>query len=187
MAEHEVPEPLSEEDFVRTSLKSPPRRQPANYRQWSSSRNEHDRYDDATTLIHTTRRARTKPDVDRLIESELNRMKRCNRCGNLSSKKNEPPLKNSCRFDDCANIPIKGPIGKILYLTLLFDIVSLYFGILGIVFCISLYRVMEYMDHTESFCAFIRNFKVKNCMGKYLTGEIFFCRIYTSQIIFSKI
>ncbi|XP_024225418.1 uncharacterized protein LOC100748781 [Bombus impatiens] len=111
VAEHEVPEPLSEEDFVRTSLKSPPRRQPANYRQWSSSRNEHDRYDDATTLIHTTRRARTKPDVDRLIESELNRTKRCNRCGNLSSKKNEPPLKNSCRFDDCANIPIKGPIG----------------------------------------------------------------------------
>ncbi|CAD1471460.1 unnamed protein product [Heterotrigona itama] len=104
----EEPEPLSEEDFVRTSL----RWQPADYRQWSSSRNEPDRYDDVATSMQPARRARTKPDVDRLIEqSELNRTRRCDRCGSLSSSKNVPPFKNTCRFDDCSSIPIKGPIG----------------------------------------------------------------------------
>ena len=113
MAEPEEPEPLSEEDFVRTS----PRRQPADYRQWSSSRNESDRYEDVATSMQPTRRARTKPDVDRLIEPELNRTRRCDRCGSLSKSKNVQLFKNTCRFDDCASIPIKGPIGKILLLS----------------------------------------------------------------------
>ncbi|KAK1130874.1 hypothetical protein K0M31_017178 [Melipona bicolor] len=108
VAEPEETEPLSEEDFVRTSL----RRQPADYRQWwSSSRNEPDRYDDVATSMQSTRRARTKPAVDRTMEPELNGTRRCDRCGSLSSSKNGPPLKNTCRFDDCASIPIKGPIG----------------------------------------------------------------------------
>ena len=112
MAEPEETEPLSEEDFVRTSL----RRQPADYRRWSPSRNEPDRYDDVATSMQSARRARTKPDVDRLMESESNRTRRCDRCGSLSSSKNAPPFKNTCRFDDCASMPIKGPIGKILLL-----------------------------------------------------------------------
>lgn len=111
VAEHEVPEPLSEEDFVRMSSKSPTRRQLQDYRQWASSRNETDRYDD---VVQTTRRARTKPDLDRLIEAELYRTRRCNRCGNMSGKRNDLPAKNGCRFDDRANIPTKGPIGKIV-------------------------------------------------------------------------
>ncbi|XP_017765810.1 PREDICTED: uncharacterized protein LOC108554908 [Eufriesea mexicana] len=109
VAEREIPEPLSEEDFVRTSLKCSPRRQSTDYRQWSP-RNEADRYDDVSPSTQLTRRARTKPDVDRLMESELNRTRRCNRCGSLSSKRNEQPRKNSCRFDN-ANITFKGPIG----------------------------------------------------------------------------
>ncbi|CAK9811328.1 hypothetical protein ANTPLA_LOCUS6982 [Anthophora plagiata] len=109
VAEHEVPEPLSDEDFVRTSLRSPTRRQPAEYRQWSSSRNDPDRYDD---VIQSTRRSRMKPEGNRLIEPELVRIRKCNRCGSLStSKRNESPVKNSCRFDDRVNIPTKGPIG----------------------------------------------------------------------------
>ncbi|KAF3423360.1 hypothetical protein E2986_05616 [Frieseomelitta varia] len=108
VAEPEETEPLSEEDFVRTSL----RRQPADYRRWSSPRNEPDRYDDVATSMQSNRRASTKPNVDRLMESELNRTRRCDRCGSLSSSKNVPPFKNTCRFDEyCASIPIKGPIG----------------------------------------------------------------------------
>ncbi|KOC68506.1 hypothetical protein WH47_10746 [Habropoda laboriosa] len=109
VAEHEVPEPLSDEDFVRTSLRNPTRRQPAEYRQWSSSRNDPDRYDD---VIQSTRRSSIKPEGNRLLEPELVRIRRCNRCGSLStSKRNELPMKNSCRFDDRVNIPTKGPIG----------------------------------------------------------------------------
>ncbi|XP_076761970.1 uncharacterized protein LOC143429963 [Xylocopa sonorina] len=111
MAEHEVPVPLSEEDFVRRSLRSPSRRKPAEYRQWSSSRNEPDRYDATRSSIQTPRRVRTKPDVDRLMESEFGRIRRCNRCGNLSSKKSESPVKNGCRFDERASLPVKEPIG----------------------------------------------------------------------------
>lgn len=110
VAERELPEPLSDEDLVRTSLRCSPRRQSAEYRQWSP-RNESERYEDLSPSTQG-RRARTKPDVDRLVESEMNKARRCNRCGNLSNKKSEQPRKNVCRFDN----GIKGPIGKIVYL-----------------------------------------------------------------------
>lgn len=109
VAEHDISEPLSEEDFVRTSMKTS-KRQPSDY--YWVPRNEPDRYENVTPLM---RRARTKPDMDRLMDSEMNKARRCNRCGNLSNKKNEPPVKSTCRFDDSANIPIKGSIGEILY------------------------------------------------------------------------
>lgn len=109
VAEHDISEPLSEEDFVRTSMKTS-KRQPSDY--YWVPRNEPDRYENVTPLM---RRARTKPDMDRLMDSEMSKARRCNRCGNLSNKKNEPPVKSTCRFDDSANIPIKGSIGEILY------------------------------------------------------------------------
>ncbi|XP_003249877.1 uncharacterized protein LOC100577080 isoform X1 [Apis mellifera] len=105
VAEHDISEPLSEEDFVRTSMKTS-KRQPSDY--YWVPRNEPDRYENVTPLM---RRARTKPDMDRLMDSEMSKARRCNRCGNLSNKKNEPPVKSTCRFDDSANIPIKGSIG----------------------------------------------------------------------------
>lgn len=107
VAEHDISEPLSEEDFVRTSMKTS-KRQPTDY--YWVPRNDPDRYENVTPIM---RRARTKPDMDRLVESEMSKARRCNRCGNLSSKKNEPPVKSTCRFDDSANIPIKGSIGEI--------------------------------------------------------------------------
>lgn len=107
VAEHDISEPLSEEDFVRTSMKTS-KRQPTDY--YWVPRNDPDRYENVTPIM---RRARTKPDMDRLIDSEMSKARRCNRCGNLSSKKNEPPVKSTCRFDDSANIPIKGSIGEI--------------------------------------------------------------------------
>lgn len=86
------------------------KRQPSDY--YWVPRTDPDRYENVTPLM---RRARTKPDMDRLIDPEMSKARRCNRCGNLSSKKNEPPVKSTCRFDDSANIPIKGSIGEILY------------------------------------------------------------------------
>lgn len=119
VAEHDISEPLSEEDFVRTSMKTS-KRQPSDY--YWVPRNEPDRYENVTPLM---RRARTKPDMDRLIDSEMNKARRCNRCGNLSNKKNEPPVKSTCRFDDSANIPIKGSIGEIPYLIAYFILRSI--------------------------------------------------------------
>ncbi|XP_034181174.2 uncharacterized protein LOC117604804 isoform X1 [Osmia lignaria lignaria] len=108
-AEHEISEPLSDEEFVLTSLKSPTRRSPADYHQWPQ--NKSDRYDDNSIPIQSPRRARTKPNMDQLIESEYRRTRRCNRCGNLSNRKNELLSKNGCRYDDRTNSPTKGPIG----------------------------------------------------------------------------
>ncbi|XP_043250635.1 uncharacterized protein LOC122396372 [Colletes gigas] len=110
VAEHDVPVPLSEEDFVPTSLKSPMRRPTADYHQWTPSRGESDRYDAAALPIQS-RRARAKPEMDHLIESELSKPRKCNRCGNLSSKRIESPTRTSCRYDDRASFPTKGPIG----------------------------------------------------------------------------
>lgn len=121
VAEHDISEPLSEEDFVRTSMKTS-KRQPSDY--YWVPRNEPDRYENVTPLM---RRARTKPDMDRLIDSEMNKARRCNRCGNLSNKKNEPPVKSTCRFDDSANIPIKGSIGEIPYLIAYFILHSSFY------------------------------------------------------------
>ncbi|XP_053984548.1 uncharacterized protein LOC128879437 [Hylaeus volcanicus] len=110
VAEHDVSPAPSEEDFVPTSLKSPTRRSAADYHQWTPpSRGESDRYDGLAMPIQP-RRARTKPEMDHLIESELGKLKKCNRCGSLSNKKSEPH-KNNCRFDDRSNFPAKGPIG----------------------------------------------------------------------------
>ncbi|XP_003703712.2 uncharacterized protein LOC100881713 isoform X1 [Megachile rotundata] len=105
MAEHEVPEPLSDEDFVLTSLKSPTRRSPIDYHRWSKP----DRYDDDALPVQSPRRARTKPEID-LIDPESRRSRRCNRCGSVANRKDELP-KDGYRFDD--RNPTKGPIGKL--------------------------------------------------------------------------
>ncbi|XP_076167631.1 uncharacterized protein LOC143146831 [Ptiloglossa arizonensis] len=114
VAEHDIPEPLSEDSSQRrnvpTSQKSPTRRSPVEYHRWASSRGEFDRYD-AVALPVQPRRARTKPEMDHPIDSELGKPRKCNRCGSLSGKKSESSTKNSCRFDDRTNFPTKGPIG----------------------------------------------------------------------------
>lgn len=112
-AEQDDLEPLSEEDFVPTPLKNPTTRPTTDYHQRSQSKNESDRYNAVTLPMQTSRRARTKPEMDQLVESEFNKTRKCNRCGNMSNKKSDPPTKNGYRFDDHGNIPTKGPIGKL--------------------------------------------------------------------------
>ncbi|XP_076645074.1 uncharacterized protein LOC143354695 [Halictus rubicundus] len=107
--EHEVPEPLSEEDFVPTSMKNVMRR-PMDYHQWSPSRCEANRYHPPSSHVQS-RRTRTKPDVGQFLEAELGKIRKCHRCGNLSSRNSMSPLRNSCRFNDRASFPTKGPIG----------------------------------------------------------------------------
>ncbi|XP_033332824.2 uncharacterized protein LOC117224181 [Megalopta genalis] len=109
--EHEVPEPLSEEDFVPTSMKSLIRRS-MDHHHWSPSRGDPIRYDTASLPVQPSRRARTKPDMDQLLEAELGKTRQCHRCGSLSSKKPVSPLRNSCRFNNCTGFPTKGPIGE---------------------------------------------------------------------------
>ncbi|KZC08065.1 hypothetical protein WN55_09128 [Dufourea novaeangliae] len=109
VAEHEVPEPLSEEDFVRTSKKNLLKRS-TDYHQWSPSRGEPDRYV-VTPMSVQTRRARTKTEIDQLIETELGETRKCNCCGSLTQRRPESPVKTSCRFDDRVSFPTKGPIG----------------------------------------------------------------------------
>ncbi|XP_076293958.1 uncharacterized protein LOC143215585 [Lasioglossum baleicum] len=106
--EHEVPEPLSEEDFVPTSMKNIMRRS-MDYHQWSPSR-ESNRYDSPPLHVQS-RRTRTKPDVDQFLEAEFGKTRKCHRCGTLSNRKFMSPLRNSCRFDERVNFPTKGPIG----------------------------------------------------------------------------
>ncbi|XP_076231016.1 uncharacterized protein LOC143177113 [Calliopsis andreniformis] len=111
IADHDDHEPLSEDDFVPTSLKNSTKRPTSDYQQWSHSRNESDRYDSVSPPVQTPRRARTKPEIDQVIEPEFYKIRKCNRCGSVSSKKSELPTKGSCRFDDRGGIPTKGPIG----------------------------------------------------------------------------
>ncbi|XP_031845701.1 uncharacterized protein LOC116432665 [Nomia melanderi] len=109
VAKHEVPEPLSDEDFVPTSMRHLTRRS-ADYHRWSQSRGEPNRHD-AAPLHAQSRRARTKPDVNQLVDTEYTRTRKCHRCGSLSNRANVSPLRNGCRFNDRDSFPTKGPIG----------------------------------------------------------------------------
>ncbi|KAG7190813.1 hypothetical protein KM043_006883 [Ampulex compressa] len=110
---NDVSEVLSEEEFLPHSAlpRSVLRSSIDNRHHWTQPIESIERYKAALTHGQSSRRARTKPEMESAIDPERNTAKKCSRCGSFSSRKSSSNARNNCRFEDRLFDSTRGPIG----------------------------------------------------------------------------